>query len=426
MADNRVLHQVARSPGNSRADPQEMNTCCFEGMPMRFVSIFLVVLVMSCAGPQAALDGGMPSVEPIPAEPDAGTSGIEPCRRYEERLGGRCLSVKVTGVVSQPLNFTRAGYTLNGTVVRPTTQGDYRAPGVVLVHGSGPNDRDESLSGSLGVAYGQLVAVFQLLAEKLAQQGMVVYRYDKRTCFKENSSNRCPNPVANYVGSIDGIFTSDYVLDARAALQELARQPWVDAQDLTVIGHSEGANFIPLIVKDEPGVIAGVQLAGASESIDKVIVGQLRDLANYLEQANSPQYASTISNLRSEANRYEGVLQQIQAGTYPQSRFEGATVEQWKEWIQHTSSLRAEFQAVTKPIFVLNGEFDFNVAPRHLQQFRQWSTEVNMSNARFLLLPNVTHAFLTLNEQKTSIDFNFSPTALSAIAEWHRDLTVSH
>ena len=362
--------------------------------------------------PQGLVDGGT----------DAGTEQIPRCERYQERNDGGCSPVAVTTIESQPLSFTRAGYTLNGTITRPVTTGAYLAPGVVLIHGSGPNDRDETLSASLGVSYGQDIPVFRQLAEALALKGMAVYRYDKRNCFKENSANRCPNPVSAYVGELDAIRVADTVLDARAAVNVLAAQPGVDAQELIVIGHSEGANYVPLILRDAPQVRAGVQLAGAAAPIDQIWVAQLRDLANYLEAQNAQMYATQIAGLRSEATRYEGVFLQIRAGIFPDARFEGTSVPQWKDWFESTDHLAAEFKAVKKPIYVFNGDFDFNVDPRNFRQFKTWSVEANMSEARFMLVPNVTHAMVTLNDAKTEVDPNFSPVVITAITRWHRAL----
>ncbi|MGA9523532.1 MAG: hypothetical protein WBV82_18870 [Myxococcaceae bacterium] len=67
-------------------------------------------------------------------------------------------------------------------------------------------------------------------------------------------------------------------------------------------------------------------------------------------------------------------------------------------------------------------DFDFNVAPHHLERFRDWSTHASKTNAEFVLLPGVTHAFVTLESGGTKLDLNFSPAALDEIITWHRGL----
>lgn len=377
---------------------------------MRFIPATLVGICLSCAAPK-----GLIAEDVLPV-----ATAIEPCARFEERTASGCEPVEVISLVSESTTVTRGGYGLHGTSLRPVTRGNYRAPGVVLVHGSGPQDRDENIKGTLGFHWGQNVPVFRLLAEGLARQGIAVYRYDKRTCFKENSEGRCVNSAFDYPGGFDKIYTADFVLDARAALQHLAQQPGVDPDDLTIIGHSEGASFVPLILADEPGVIAGVQLSGTSESIDKTIVNQLRGYADHLERAGLTQQAAAV---RAQASSYETNFAQLMNGSYPEPTYEGATSAQWREWFMHTSNLRNEFQSATKPIFVINGDADFNVPTSHLERFRSWADEAMMTNAQFLVARNVTHVFVTTNDAQTAIvDFGFSAPVLSAIIEWHRAL----
>lgn len=95
--------------------------------------------------------------------------------------GGGCRPVEIIGVEEREFSFSRAGLTLHGTLTLPVTEGDYRPPVFVLAHGSGPNDRDATTTGNLGVSYGQEIPTFRILADRLGQQGVAVYRYDKRT-----------------------------------------------------------------------------------------------------------------------------------------------------------------------------------------------------------------------------------------------------
>lgn len=103
------------------------------------------------------------------------------CPRFEEWVGEGCRPVEIIGVEEREFSFSRAGLTLHGTLTLPVTEGDYRPPVFVLAHGSGPNDRDATTTGNLGVSYGQEIPTFRILADRLGQQGVAVYRYDKRT-----------------------------------------------------------------------------------------------------------------------------------------------------------------------------------------------------------------------------------------------------
>src|SRR5690606_16128030 len=125
---------------------------------------------------------------------------------------------EVVDIEERPLSFERAGITLHGTLTVPVTRGAYRPPIFVLAHGSGPNDRDEHAAGALMFNYGAPIPTFKLLAEGLARAGAAVYRYDKRSCFAENSQGRCPNRIADYP-DIHGILVDDFIEDHRAAVR---------------------------------------------------------------------------------------------------------------------------------------------------------------------------------------------------------------
>lgn len=370
--------------------------------------LFCVLLACGHFKPQPQKDGG---------------PTVSSCARYEEFIDGSCSEVTVLGQEEKALSFERAGYEIRGKLTIPRTQGEYMAPGVILVHGSGPNDRDQHTEGDLGYSYGRSIATFKLLAESLTKEGMAVFRYEKRTCFSENSGGLCSHSYAEYQQAHpNGVLVDDFILDARAALHALANQPEVDAHDLTIIGHSQGANFVPKIMLDEPDIVAGVQLAGLAVPIDEGIVAQLRDLANMLEHADAQRYANTISRLHEDADAKELAFSQIRQGTYVGDTFDNASVEFWLNWMSLTDNLQSDFCAVTKPIFVLNGDTDINVHPRNLELFRTWAQQADMNNACFQLLPNVTHSFVELTPNHTGIVSDFSPEAITAIAQWLKDL----
>ena len=116
--------------------------------------------------------------------------------------------------------------TLAGTLTRPAfvAQG-LRLPAVVLIHGSGPNDRDETLYGH---------KPFRMLAEVFNSAGYAVLRYDKRG-------------VGESSGSLRGATLIDYAADAEAAFDYLRSRPDIDGSRIGLLGHSEGGMIAPLI-----------------------------------------------------------------------------------------------------------------------------------------------------------------------------------
>lgn len=372
-----------------------------------FASPLLALAVTACGGksPRDPLDNIQ---EPLA------------CGRYEVLADDEtCAPVAVQGIENRELSFTRNGYTLHGTLTLPIADDGYLPPVFVLAHGSGPSDRDATAPGHLGIGYGRNVPTFRLLAEALANAGAAVYRYDKRTCFKENSEGRCPTPFSEYPADIGEVFVEDYIEDLRTAVRAVAGQTDVDGADITVIGHSQGANHVPLLVGSEPGVVAGVQLAGASLPVDQLLVGQLRELADRLE-AEDPVFAQDVAALRADADRYETSLAAIRSGTFEGTHLLGVSPEYWLRWMQNTDRLEEEFLAVNEPLLLLNGDWDFNVALHHLERFQGWAEAAGKTNAEFVLVPGATHGFVTVTNGGRGIDTNFSPAALEAILEWHQ------
>ena len=150
--------------------------------------------------------------------------------------------------------FTERQVTLGGVPALPGTltlpKGAGPFPAVVLVHGSGPNDADESIGGA---------KVFKDFAWGLASKGVAVLRYVKRT----------RHSPAGVVG------IKEEVLDgARAAVELCRATPEIDPKRVVVAGHSQGAELAPRIATETPGVAAIVMLAAPSRPLQDVVVDQ--------------------------------------------------------------------------------------------------------------------------------------------------------
>ena len=133
-----------------------------------------------------------------------------------------------------------------GTLSTPAGDGPF--PGVVLVHGSGPQDRDETIGG---------FRPFQDLAQGLASRGIAVLRYEKRTKVYEKE----------LAGTRDMTIKDEVLDDALAALGLLRATPGVDRRRVFVAGHSLGALLAPRIAVLD-GSLAGVVLLAAPSRPD--------------------------------------------------------------------------------------------------------------------------------------------------------------
>lgn len=158
-----------------------------------------------------------------------------------------------------PLSFDSApGVALAGTLTVPTGEGPF--PGVVLVSGSGLQDRDGGPDAP-GMAPGY--RMYRDLAHALAERGVASLRYDERGA-GESTAGAEPEAVTSY----------DYADDVAAAARALDARPevgWVG-----VVGHSEGGAIAPLVATAEPAVDGIVMVAGPGVSGRDIILYQNR------------------------------------------------------------------------------------------------------------------------------------------------------
>ena len=147
---------------------------------------------------------------------------------------------------------------LRGTLTLPLGEGPF--PAVVLLHGSGPQDRDETIGG---------LRPFQDLAQGLASRGIAVLRYEKRT-----------KVYGKEMAAAGDITVKDEVLDdALAALGLLREAAGVDRRRLFVVGHSLGALLAPRIAVLDGAVAGVVLLASPSRLMSEVVRDQAQWLA---------------------------------------------------------------------------------------------------------------------------------------------------
>jgi len=249
------------------------------------------------------------------------------------------------------VSIGKAPWVLGGTLTVPAGLGPF--PAVILVHGSGPQDRDETIAAN---------KVFKDLAEGLASRGIEVLRYDKRTL--------------TYGAKMgDSVSVDDEVMvDAGAALDALRARPEVDAQRLYVVGHSLGAMLAPEIgVRFGP--VAGVVLmAPPGRPVEDIVLEQARYM-------HTPPKEMAALELQ---------VAKLKAGTLGTERFIGAPQGYWKDLARHDGMAMAK--KLGKPILVMRGNRDFQVAQSDFDAWRKALT--GTPNVEFVVIPGSSHLFI--------------------------------
>jgi len=203
-----------------------------------------------------------------------------PTQNFEVRLVSQSPTIEsigtpapaVTPMPTSPPHFDSAdvdfesadGTRLAGTLTIPQSENG-RFPAIVLVHGSGAQDRNETVGPNL---------IFLQLSNALSNAGYVVLRYDKRGVGKSGGSAA--------TGTRDMLLA-----DARAAYRFLAAQPQVDPKRTYALGHSEGGELVPSLASTEPSVAGIVLMAPPALPLRDVIMQQV------LESVPSQQRRAT-------------------------------------------------------------------------------------------------------------------------------------
>jgi len=143
-----------------------------------------------------------------------------------------------------------AGVTLAGTLTLPPGKGGF--PAVVLITGSGPQDRDESLMGH---------KPFLVIADALTRHGIAVLRYDDRG-------------TAQSTGDFRKATTADFATDVEAAVAYLKTRKEINARRIGLIGHSEGGIIAPLVASRNRDIRCIVLLAGPGLRGEEILLSQ--------------------------------------------------------------------------------------------------------------------------------------------------------
>ncbi|WP_305805489.1 alpha/beta fold hydrolase [Stenotrophomonas sp. YIM B06876] len=247
---------------------------------------------------------------------------------------------------------------LPGTLAMPDGTGPF--PAVVLVHGSGPQDRDETIGPN---------RPFLDIARGLAAQGIAVLRYEKR-------SKARPQDLAGDSFTVDDETTHDAV----AAVAALATAPGIDARHLFVLGHSQGGMLAPRIAR-QSGKLAGlILLAAPARSLLTILPEQNRYLFLQDGQISSEEQAF-LDKLDAQIAAVRG-SGEVAAKDSPL----GQPAHYWRSF--EAIHPVADARALTLPILLLQGGRDFQVTG---SDWQLWKAGLQGARFSFRDYPALNH-----------------------------------
>jgi uncharacterized protein len=294
----------------------------------------------------------------------------------------------------------RGAWRLPGTLTLPAA-GAGPWPAVVLVHGSGPQDRDETIGAN---------KPFRDLAWGLAAKGVVVLRYEKRT--KEYPGKWAKGP---------GQFTvqAETVDDALSAVAQLRATEGIDAKRIVVLGHSLGGIVAPRIGRSDPQIGGLIILAGClSRPLEDVWVERARYRLSRKAKPSDDE-KKWLAALESHA---ASVKRLTAADLSSSVQLEGAPPAYWLDLRQYDPLAVAK--KLKQPLLVLQGGRDYQTGQ---VDFDRWKEAFgNRSKVTFKRYPQLNHLFIAGEGESTPEEYlqagHVAETVVTDIAEWIRDL----
>ena len=312
------------------------------------------------------------------------------------------------------------GIVLAGTLTLPEGKGPF--PAAILISGSGPQDRNETVFGH---------QPFLVLADHLTKQGIAVLRYDDRGTHES---------TGDYIASN----SADFATDANAALSYLLTRSEIDHDAIGFVGHSEGGLIAPLAITDhelgantEHPIAFLVMLAGPGTSSQQILRSQNRLIA--LSQGVSEEeigkavefnaqiiQASITANSTEEAQKSirqlftDEVLEEMDL-----SDMQAQTVmtQYSTPWMRYflTYDPAEYLPRIGIPILALNGELDLQVpAQENLDGLR--ALLADHPDATITELKGLNHMFQHAKTgalgEYNDIEETFAPEAMTIIATW--------
>lgn len=312
----------------------------------------------------------------------------------------------------------KAGINLAGTLTLPKKDGVF--PAVILISGSGPQNRNEELLGH---------KPFLVISDYLTKNGIAVLRYDDRG-------------VAASKGNFKTATSLDFSTDVEAGIEYLKTRKEINKNKIGLIGHSEGGIIAPMVAGQSKDVAFIVLLAGTGIQGDQLLllqqqlIGKVSGMSDEELQKNklSNSKIYDIANKSTSTEQLQTNLTNYIKQNPNTEKPAGMTDEEFLKlqvqqiatpWMHYFIKYNPAptLEKVKCPVLALNGEKDLQVPPKeNLTAIKQALSKGGNKNVTAIELPNLNHLFQECKtgspQEYATIEQTFSPAALTEILEW--------
>lgn len=286
-------------------------------------------------------------------------------------------------------------WALPGTLTMPVGNGPF--PGVVLVHGSGPNDRDETIGPN---------KPFRDLAWGLASKGIAVLRYEKRT----------KQYQWQMAGLKDITVQDETIDDALDGVQLLRVNLKIDPKRVYVLGHSLGGMLIPRMWTEDSAIAGYVIMAGATRPMEDMIIEQTRYIMSLDPSGQSKDAQAQLKKLEEQCSRVKNP--KLSKSTAARDLPFGVPASYWLDLRGYKPAEVA--RSIKRPMLILQGGRDYQVTDK---DFQNWKNALSSrKNVQFKLYPKLNHLFIAGEGKCTPAEYEIpghvSDEVIMDIARW--------
>ena len=294
------------------------------------------------------------------------------------------------------LTLVNGKYKMPGILTLPLAEKD--VPVVIMVHGSGPNDKDETLGNT---------KLFKDLALGLAAKGIATFRYDKRTKVYGGKS-------ADDIELLN--LDEELINDAKEAVELMNTQNGINKKEIYVLGHSLGGMCAPRIATNNKKVKGIIMMAANARPLEVVVEEQL----NYIFMLNdtlSTEEKETLNNYKASTAILKDSIRLALAS--PDELPLGLPTAYWVDLMHYNQVTTAG--KLNQSILLLQGARDYQVT---IKDYTIWESKLkkNRRSARLILYPKLNHVFTESPEKSSPKDYdvraNVPDYVINNIAEW--------